>query len=111
MVSAHTPVAFTTLAARTATSRPVTRSTQRALEQRLAHEPQVEVLEVAEAAVHELGGAAGGARRVVVALDERDAIPARGGVERDPGAGDPPSDDHEVELLRLQRGEGVVAGD
>ena len=54
-----------------------------ALEQRLADEAEVEVLQVAQAAVDELGGAARGARGEVGLLDERDAVAARGGVERD----------------------------
>ena len=84
---------------------------QRALEQRLAHQPEVEVLEVAKAAVHELRGAARGAGGVVVAFDERHAVPAGRGVERDTSPGDPAAYDHEVEELCLQRRQGVVAGD
>ena len=49
--------------------------------QRLAHQPEVEVLQVAQAAVDHLRRAARGAAREVVALDERDREPARGGVE------------------------------
>ena len=45
------------------------------------------------------------------ALDERDAVAARGGVERDAGAGDPAADDDDVELLVGERGEGVGAVD
>ena len=60
----------------------------RPLEQRLAHQAEVEVLQVAQPAVHELGRAAGGADRVVLALDQRDAVAARGRVERDARAGD-----------------------
>ena len=84
---------------------------QRTLEQRLAHEAQVEVLEIAKAAVHELRGTARRAGGVVVALDERHAVPARGGIQRHAGAGDPAADDHEIERLCLQRRQGVVAGD
>ena len=36
---------------------------------------------------------------VVGLLDERDAVAARGGIERDPGAGDPAADDGDVERL------------
>ena len=75
------------------------RDHQLALEQRLAHEAEVEVLQVAQAAVDELARAARGPRGVVGALEQRDAVAARGGVERDAGAGDPAADDDDVELL------------
>jgi hypothetical protein len=71
-----------------------------ALEQRLAHEPEIEILQVAKAAVDELARAARGARGVVGLLDQRHRVPARGGVEGDAGAGDPAADDDEVEALR-----------
>ena len=48
---------------------------------------------------------------VVGALDERDAVAARGGVERDAGAGDAAADDDDVERLGGERFEGVGAGD
>ena len=82
-----------------------------ALEQRLAHEAQVEVLQVAQAAVDELARAARGAGGVVGLLDERDRVAARGRVERDAGAGDPAAHDDHVEALGAQRGDGVGAGD
>jgi hypothetical protein len=81
------------------------------LEQRLAHQAEVEVLQVAEAAVDELGRAAGGARREVVALNERHAVPARGRVERDSRAGDPAAHHHQVEALLLQGFDCVLAPD
>ena len=56
---------------------------QLALEQRLADQAEVEVLQVAQPAVDHLRGAARGADRVVVALDQRDRVAARGGVEGD----------------------------
>ena len=84
---------------------------QRALEQRLAHQPEVEVLQVAEAAVDELRRAAGGAGGVVLALDEGDAVAARGGVQRAAGAGYPAADDDDVEVVGLEGGQGLVAGD
>jgi hypothetical protein len=81
-----------------------------ALEQRLAHEPEVEVLQVAQAAVHELAGARRRAAREVRALDEADRVAAGRGVQRDPRAGDPPADDEDVERLRRQRGDGIGTG-
>jgi hypothetical protein len=79
---------------------------QLALQQRLAHEPEVEVLQVAQPPVHQLAGAAGGARGVVGALHQRHGVAARGGVEGNPHAGDPATDHDHVELAvreRLQR--------
>ena len=77
---------------------------QLALDQRLAHEPEVEVLQVAQPAVDHLRRAARGPARPVVALHERDREPARRGVQRDPGAGDAAADHDQVEGLALQRG-------
>ncbi len=57
----------------------------------------------------ELGRARAGAAGVVVALDERDRVPARGGVERDPRARDPAADHEHVERLAGERGDGVGA--
>ena len=82
---------------------------QLALEQRLADQPEVEVLQVAQPAVDELARARGGAARVVALLDQRDGVAAAGGVQRDAGAGDPAADDEHVERLVGQRGEGVGA--
>ena len=72
---------------------------QLALEQRLAHQAEVEVLQVAQAAVDELRRAAAGARGEVGLLDQRHAVAARGRVERHPGAGDPAADHQHVEVL------------
>ena len=69
------------------------------LSQRLAHESEVQHLEVAQAAVDQLARAAGGARGQVARLDERHRKPAGGGVEGDAHAGDPASDHEHVELL------------
>ena len=87
------------------------RDVELALEQRLAHEPEVEVLQVAQAAVDELGGARRGPDRVVGALDQRDRVAARSGVERDARAGDPPAHHQYVERLGGKRGDGVGAGE
>ena len=56
----------------------------RPLARGLPRDADVAVREVAQAAVRELGGPAARALREIAALDERDAQPARGGVERDP---------------------------
>ena len=82
------------------------REQQLALAQRLAHEPDVAHLEVAQPAVDELARGARGAGREVARLDEPDAQPARGGVERRARAGDPAADDERSsspEAERLER--------
>ena len=79
---------------------------QLALQQRLADQPEVEVLQVAEAAVDHLRGAARGADGEVIALQQRDRIPARRRIESDPGAGDPAADHDHLEVRprdRLER--------
>jgi hypothetical protein len=80
---------------------------QLALEQGLPHEAEVEVLEVAEAAVDHLRGAARGTDRVVAPLEQRHRVAARGSVEGDPCAGDAAADHDDLEALpgdRLDRG-------
>ena len=71
-----------------------------ALEQGLADQAEIEGLQVAQAAVDQLGRAAGGARGEVGLLDEGDAVAPRGGVEGDARPGDPATDDDDVEDLR-----------
>ena len=84
---------------------------QLALEQGLADEPEVEVLQVAQAAVDELARAAGGPRGEVRALEQRHAVAARGGVQRDARAGDAATDDDDIELVLRQRRKGLAALD
>ena len=71
---------------------------QLALQQRLADQPEVEVLQVAQAAVDHLRGAAGRALRIVPALEQSDRVAARGGVEGDAGAGDAAADHDDLEV-------------
>src|SRR5262249_42677675 len=68
-----------------------------ALAQGLADEADVAEFEVAEPAVDELGGGAAGAGGEVALVDEADAEPAEGGVQRDAGAGDAAAEEEEVE--------------
>ena len=70
---------------------------QRPLAQRLGDQPEVEHLEVPQAAVDELAGAAGRTRRKVARLHQADAQAARGGVERDARANDAGAHDQDVE--------------
>ena len=74
-----------------------------ALEQRLADQPEVEVLEVSKTSMDHLRRAARGARRPVGALDDRHRVAARGGVERHAGAGDAAADHDDVELSSARR--------
>ncbi len=75
------------------------RQQQSALAERLAHEAEVELLEVAQAAVDQLAGAAGGARGEVARLDQRHRQAAGGGVERSRGADDAAADHDDLEGL------------
>ena len=67
-----------------------------ALGQRLAHQPERAVLEIAQAAVDELGRGRRGARAEVVLLQQQHAQAAAGGVARDAGAVDAAADDGEI---------------
>ena len=75
---------------------------QLALVQRLAHQPELQLLEVAQAAVEHLRRAARRARREVARLDERHLEPAGGGVQRGAGADHAAADDDDVELLAAE---------
>ena len=70
------------------------------LVQGLAHELDVEVLEVAQPAVDQLAGAARGAGGEVALFDQGHRQAAAGGVEGDPAAGHAATDDEHVECLR-----------
>ena len=72
---------------------------QLALQERLADQAEVEVLQVAETAVDHLRGAAGGADRVIAPLQQSHRVATRGGVEGDAGAGDPAADHDHLEAL------------
>ena len=72
---------------------------QPALLERLGDQREVEHLEVAQAPVDELAGAARGARGEVAGLDETDLEPAGGGVERRAAADHASPDHQDVELL------------
>jgi hypothetical protein len=84
---------------------------QLTLQQRLANQPEIEVLQVAEAAVDHLRGAAGGAHGVVAALQQGDRVATRGGVEGDPGAGDAAADDDDLEAPAGDRLDRCGAGE
>ena len=73
-----------------------------ALGEGFVDEPDLLLLEVPEPAVHELRRLRRRARREVVALDERGAQAAAGGVERATDTGDATTDDDDVERLGRQ---------
>jgi hypothetical protein len=70
-----------------------------ALGQVLVDEPELALLEVADAAVDHLGGLRRRARREVRLLDEGRLQPPACCVEGNPGAGHAAADDEDVELL------------
>lgn len=63
----------------------------------LEDEMQMSVLEVADSAVHETRGAARRSAPEVSLVDESDAQAAQSRVTRDSRAGDPATDDEEIE--------------
>ncbi len=67
-----------------------------ALVERLAHQAEGAVLEIAQAAVDELGGGRGGAAAEIVHLDQQHPHAAAGGVAGEPGSVDAAADDGEV---------------
>ena len=86
-------------------------ATQRlALGERLPHQREIEQLEVAEAAVDELGGPRGRARGVVPLLEERDRDAAEREVAGDARAGHAAADHDDVGPGVLDRGEIPPAG-
>jgi len=87
---------------------------QVAFGQRLVDEVEVEHLQVAQAAVNQLGGPARGSGGPVLGLDDRCGQPAGHRVEGDPGAGHTSADDQDVEGVTLggsaQHLQGALAG-
>ena len=78
------------------------RQRQLALVQRLAHQPELELLEVAQPAVEHLRRAARGAGGEVTRLDEGDLESAGRGIERSASADHATADDDDVELLAAE---------
>jgi hypothetical protein len=81
---------------------------QSALGERLAHEAELELLEVAQPAVDQLARAARGAGGEVARLHERDRQAAGGGVKGRVDADDAAADHDDLEHLRRQPLEGGV---
>ena len=76
-----------------------------ALDERLPHEPEVQLLQVTDAAVHELGRPARGAAAPVAGLHEPDAQAAGDRIHGAAGSDDAAADDEDVEFLLLERGD------
>ena len=79
---------------------------QAALAQRLPDQAEVEHLQVAQPAVHQLAGPAGRAGRPVPALEQADGQPAGRGVQRHAGTDDAAADHDDIELVELRRVQG-----
>ena len=69
-----------------------------ALGERLGNQPELVVLEIAQAAVDQLGAPLRGGRREVVLLGQQHREAAARGIARDAGAVDAAADDEEIEL-------------
>ncbi len=72
----------------------------RALDQGFAHQAELEMLEIAQAAMDELGRGRGRGAGIVAALGEHDLQPAPGGVARHRRAMNAAADDEEIDALR-----------
>jgi hypothetical protein len=82
----------------------------RAFAKRLAHETDLELLEIAEAAVDEARRATASPDRNVVALDQCGAKPSTRSVQYNPASGDPAAHDEDVPTLTSKRIEIPSAG-
>src|SRR3546814_8998476 len=67
-----------------------------ALDQRLAHQAELVILEIAQTAMNELGGGGGGGAAEILLLAKMDRQPAPGRVPCDPATIDAPADDGEL---------------
>jgi hypothetical protein len=70
---------------------------QPTLAQRIAHEGDVALGQVADPAVDQFRGSAAGARREVRPLHQAHAVPAAGGAECHAGPGDAAADDEHID--------------
>ena len=83
---------------------------QAAFGEGLGHELEVEVVEVAQTAVHELGGPGAGTCGPVAGFDDAGAQATSYSVERDTGAGDTAADHEDVEFFGAHALESLSAG-
>ena len=68
---------------------------------RLVHEPELAVLQVADAAVDHVAGCRGGAGGEVGALDEHDIHPLQREIAEGRDPIDPPTDDDDTRVLQF----------
>ena len=80
-----------------------------ALGQRLAHQPEPAVLEIAQPAMDQLGGGGRRAGGEIVLLDQEDAQPPAGRIARDAGAVDASAHDGKIEIRHAGPAPGPVA--
>jgi hypothetical protein len=73
------------------------------LNQSFMHEREIEIRQVADAAVNQLGRFAAGAAGEIGLLDERYLIAASNGVKSHTCARDAPTDDQDIKLLVIQQ--------
>src|SRR5581483_815535 len=73
-----------------------------ALSQVLAHEAEIELFQIAQAAMNQARGAGGGPIPEILPLEQGDAQTAQSGIPRDPASDDAPADDDEIEGLARQ---------
>ena len=85
---------------------------QLALEERLTHQAEFQLLEVTQPAVKHLRGPTRRAGGEVTGFHQRDFQPAGGGVQRCSGTHHAAADDHDVELLAAETvpGRGALLG-
>ena len=74
-----------------------------ALDQQLAHERKLELLEIAQAAMDQLGGSRGGGAGIVALLGEHDLEPAAGGIAGDGSTVNAAANDEKIVALCDQR--------
>jgi hypothetical protein len=73
-----------------------------ALDQRLAHQPELAIFEIAQPAMDQLGRGGRGVARQIVLLDQQHAQPAPGRIARDPDAVDAAADDQQVGIISVR---------
>ncbi len=85
---------------------------QLALEERLTHQPEFQLLQVAQPAVEHLRGPARRAGGEVTGFDHRHFQPAGGGIQRGTRTHHAAADDHDVELFAAEAlpGRGALLG-
>jgi hypothetical protein len=84
-----------------------------ALAQRLAHQAELVIFQIAQATMDQLGAGGRGGAGEIVLLDHQDLEPAAGGVARNADAVDAAANDQEIEAVRFElhrRRRGGISG-